>query len=285
MKGTWGLILGASSGFGLATAKKMAREGMNLVLVHRDRRSKFDEINKNFDEINELTESIFIFNQDALNSEKRAFILDEIKERVEPVGISLLLHSIAKGNLKQITHMKSSIATSESELEHEFKKINQHQSEVDFGSGRLEELDFTLTNQAMATSLLSWTYALHDLGMFAKTARIIGLTSEGDKKIWPGYGAVAVAKSNLETLAKYMAVEFAGSGLRTNIIQAGITKTPSMEMIPGSDLMTASAKYRNPMGRLTTTSDVANVVYLLCRPEADWINGTRIIVDGGEHLV
>ena len=56
-------------------------------------------------------------------------------------------------------------------------------------------------------------------------------------------------------------------------------------MIPGSDLMKDSAKFRNPYGRLTTPEDVANVVYLLCQPEADWINGTRIVVDGGESLV
>ena len=36
--------------------------------------------------------------------------------------------------------------------------------------------------------------------------------------------------------------------------------------------------------RLTLPEDVANVVYLLSKDEAAWINGTIIPVDGGEHI-
>jgi NAD(P)-dependent dehydrogenase (short-subunit alcohol dehydrogenase family) len=35
---------------------------------------------------------------------------------------------------------------------------------------------------------------------------------------------------------------------------------------------------------MTSPKDVANAVYLLCRPEAIWINGTILKVDGGESL-
>ena len=38
-EGCWGVILGGSSGFGLATAHKLAAHGMHLCLVHRDRRA------------------------------------------------------------------------------------------------------------------------------------------------------------------------------------------------------------------------------------------------------
>jgi len=55
-------------------------------------------------------------------------------------------------------------------------------------------------------------------------------------------------------------------------------------MIPGSDEIKKITQNRNPFGRLTTPQDVANVVSLLCRPEAAWINGCVIPVDGGEHL-
>ena len=41
---------------------------------------------------------------------------------------------------------------------------------------------------------------------------------------------------------------------------------------------------RNPFKRITTPQDVANVVYLLAKDEAAWINGSIIIADGGEHI-
>jgi len=262
----------------------MAESGMNLILIHRDRRSVLEEIQRAFDEMAEKV-NVNSFNIDALDEAKRKEIILEIHEKVGAGRIDLLLHSIAKGNLKLIGERNRQVPEPETVTEEHLAKLREQQNEVNHGSQKLRELDFSLTMQAMATSMLSWAQSLIDKNLFSKKARIIGLISEGHNKIWPGYGAIAVAKSSLETLSKYMAVEFAGLGIRTNVIQAGITPTPSMEMIPGSDLMKSSAKYRNPYGRLTRPEDIANVVYLLCQPEADWINGSCLIVDGGEHLV
>ena len=55
-------------------------------------------------------------------------------------------------------------------------------------------------------------------------------------------------------------------------------------MIPGSAHLKAQARVRNPFGRLTSPEDVANVIYLLSLPEAAWINGEVIRVDGGERI-
>jgi enoyl-[acyl-carrier-protein] reductase (NADH) len=135
----------------------------------------------------------------------------------------------------------------------------------------------------MANSLLDWTRAILDAELFHQDARIIGLTSEGAHKHWDGYAAVSIAKASLESLAKYMAVEFAPFGLKTNLIQAGITATSSLKMIPGSEKLLEIGTNRNPMGRITQPEDVAKVISLLCSDDAFWINGALIHVDGGEH--
>ena len=57
-----------------------------------------------------------------------------------------------------------------------------------------------------------------------------------------------------------------------------------MRAIPGSDELKQHSLMRNPFKRLTTPEDVANVVYLLSKEEAAWINGSIIPVDGGEHI-
>ena len=95
---------------------------------------------------------------------------------------------------------------------------------------------------------------------------------------------VAAAKVALESIVRAMAVELAPFGIRSNVVQAGITDTPALQAIPGSDHLKANARSRNPLGRLTTPRDVANVIYLLSLDDAAWINGEVIRVDGGEHI-
>jgi NAD(P)-dependent dehydrogenase (short-subunit alcohol dehydrogenase family) len=125
---------------------------------------------------------------------------------------------------------------------------------------------------------------LFERNLLADDARIFGLTSEGNQIVWRGYAAVAAAKVALESLARSIAVEYAPYGIRCNVIQAGITETPALAAIPGSDHMKAEAQRRNPFHRLTTPIDVANAIYLLSLDEAAWINGAVIRVDGGEHI-
>ncbi len=48
-KNYWALILGGSTGMGLASAKKLASMGMNIFVVHRDKKSLASKIEKDFD--------------------------------------------------------------------------------------------------------------------------------------------------------------------------------------------------------------------------------------------
>ncbi len=252
-KDKWAVILGGSSGLGLASAKKLASHGMNICIVHRDRKSNLSAFDTAIKEIKTLGLNVKTFNQDALKNE----VLQEIISQLPKNSIKILIHSIAKGSLKKMTGQKSDI-------------LNMH--------------DLDITIHAMATSWYQWTQALIEKECFSDKARNISFTSEGSTKVWPGYVAVSAAKVVLESLMRNMAMEFAPLSINSNCIQAGITETPSFLAIPGSDELSKMAKKRNPFHRLTTPEDVANAVYLLCRPEADWINGTVLKVDGGESI-
>ncbi len=255
---SWALILGGSSGLGLATAKKLATHGYHIFIVHRDRRADMEELESDFDTIRKQGVELKAFNMDALNSEKRHMLLEEVSGILSDGSkISVLVHSIAKGSLKP---MKGD------------------------GNEMLSSVDIQLTFEAMALSIYDWTKALLLKNLFAADTRVIAFTSEGNTKVLPHYGAVSVAKVALEALVRNMAVEFAPLGIKANCIQAGITKTKSFDMIPGSEVIEANAILRNPNGRLTTPEDVANVAYLLTSKEAEWITGTVIKVDGGESL-
>lgn len=250
----YALILGGSSGLGLASAKKLAAHGMGLFIVHRNTRAEMKDIEIAFEDIKAMNIPVQIFNYDVLDKGKRSEIIELAKQA--SIKFCCVLHSIAKGSLKAM--------------------IDENHA--------LSGEDFNITMQYMAYSLLDWVKDLHEYKLLAEDTRIIAFTSEGSQKAWKHYGAVSAAKAALEAIIRNIALEFAPYGIRANCIQAGITPTRSMQLIPGSEALQAYTQKRNPFNRMTTPEDVANVVYLLCRMEASWINGSIIPVDGGEHI-
>ena len=76
----WALILGGSSGFGLASAHKLSEHGLNLCVVHRDRRGAMSRIDPEFERIRDRGVSLVTFNEDALDAEVRSEILDGLAE-------------------------------------------------------------------------------------------------------------------------------------------------------------------------------------------------------------
>lgn len=301
----WALILGGSSGFGLATAHKLAEHGLNLCIVHRDRRGAMRRIEPEFEQIRERGVSLVTFNRDALAADVRSEILGAFTKTLGPQGkVRVLLHSIAFGNLKLIgpeappndeacTQLAAALGVEESLLRETVDRLFEDGCDAVQGLTTapqyaadlyLEEEDMARTVHAMGTSLLGWTQELRERGLFAPDARVLGLTSEGNQVAWKGYAAVAAAKVALESVSRSIAVEMAPYGIRSNIVQAGVTDTNALRMVPGNAHLKAQARSRNPFRRLTTPQDVADAIYLLCLPEASWINGEIIRVDGGERI-
>lgn len=255
--GYWTIVLGGSSGLGLASALKLAQHGMNICVVHRSSRAEMQRIEAAFEQIRSLGVSFLSFNMDVTRKESCDTVIDFFKKHLDTTGgVRCLLHSIAKGNLKPIIGADTNLTG--------------------------QDLALTLDN--MATSLMNWTQALHLSGLFAADARVISFTSEGSSRAWKYYAAVSAAKAALEAITRSIALEFAHLGVRANCIQAGITDTASFRKIPGSDILESYTINRNPYHRMTTPQDVANVVYLLCKDEAAWINGVVLPVDGGEQI-
>ncbi len=301
----WALILGGSSGFGLASAKKLSAQGMNICIVHRDRRGAMEQINKDFDDIKNTGVEFISFNVDALSERGMDKVISGFTETLGTQGkIRVLLHSIAFGNLKLIapqenTNNKSGAVEKLAEkLGVDASKINEAVSDLmaedvgevfpletpQYSDMLIEDEDMARTIYSMGTSLLTWTQKLSQQKLFADDARVLGLTSEGNTVAWRGYAAVSAAKVALESVSRSIAVEFAPQGIRSNIIQAGVTDTKALQAIPGSDRMKSVARLKNPFKRLTTPEDVADVVSLLARDEAQWINGALIRADGGEQI-
>ncbi len=303
----WALILGGSSGFGLATAKKLARCGFSVCVVHRDRRGAMKRITPEFEEIKSHGHGFLAQNLDALSDSGRESALTALAEQMaqgEGGRVRLLMHSIAFGNLKPLCQVSpdprrdAALQALAAKLEIGDDKLKQAVAECfDAGASalhgvvnpqyperELEDEDFERTIYAMGSSIASWVRDTHKRGLFADDARVLGMTSEGNTTAWRGYAAVSAAKVTLESVIRAIALEYAPFGIRANAIQAGVTDTPALRAIPGSAQMLAVGEYRNPFGRLTTPEDVAGFVALMCTDEAKWVNGALLHVDGGECI-
>ena len=258
----WALILGASSGFGGATAEHLAKLGLNIFGVHLDRQATMPNVERIIKEIKHYGSKAVFYNINAADSIKRNEVLDEIAERFEsePSGtIKVLVHSLAFGTLKPYITKKQEDAITQAQME--------------------------MTLDVMAHSIVYWTQGVIYRNLMKKGGRIFGLTSSGGHTAIPNYGAVSAAKASLEAHIRQLAVELGPKGITANSIMAGVTDTPALRKIPDHRKMLEYAVMKNPTGRLTTPDDVARAIVLLCDENASFISGNVVGVDGGEDIV
>lgn len=259
----WALILGASSGFGEATAIELARCGMNICGVHLDRRATLPHVEEVKAAIQSAGREAIFFNANAADEQKRQEIVCAMRERLadpaSPGTVRVLLHSIAFGALLPYVSANQDRVATKAQLE--------------------------MTSDTMAHSLVYWAQDLVSNSLMTRGGRIFAMTSSGGSRAIPNYGPVSGAKALLESHIRQLAVELAPFGITANAIRAGVADTPSARKIPGSEKLLEFAFLRNPFGRLTTPEDVAKCIAVLAHENTYWMTGNTIGVDGGEGMV
>ncbi|MDA1296931.1 MAG: SDR family oxidoreductase [Chloroflexi bacterium] len=168
---------------------------------------------------------------------------------------------------------------------------------------RFGRLDIVVNNAASGVMRLStelspkhwdWTMDINARGPWLVTreaakimgagSRVINISSPGSKMVLPSYFAVGVSKAALEAVTRYMAVELAGQGISVNGVSAGYIQTDALDAFPDELGVKELAQRPTPAGRPVQPQDVANVVAMLCGPDAAMIRGQIITVDGGETV-
>jgi NAD(P)-dependent dehydrogenase (short-subunit alcohol dehydrogenase family) len=112
---------------------------------------------------------------------------------------------------------------------------------------------------------------------------IIHIASQMGRVGNPGDAAYCATKGALLTLAKAMALDHAGDGIRVNTLSPGGVATEQMAREFG-DMATAERDWgraRHPLGRLGRPEEIAQAAVFLASDESSFMTGADLLVDGG----
>src|SRR5207302_195549 len=112
--------------------------------------------------------------------------------------------------------------------------------------------------------------------------RVVVISSVAAEQAIPGQVAYAASKAGLVGMARTLAAEWAGRGIRCNVIMPGFIATPKVLAMP--DEVRRLATEQVPLGRFGETDELAGAVAFLLSPAAAYINGAVLRGDGGYGL-
>ncbi|CAM2147860.1 3-oxoacyl-[acyl-carrier-protein] reductase FabG [Pararobbsia alpina] len=118
--------------------------------------------------------------------------------------------------------------------------------------------------------------------MKARGGRIINITSVVGASGNPGQANYAAAKAGVAGMTRALAREIGSRGITVNCVAPGFIDTDMTKVLP--EEQQAALKAQIPLGRLGSTDDIAHAVAFLASPNAGYITGVELHVNGGMFM-
>jgi enoyl-[acyl-carrier protein] reductase III len=243
-EGKVALITGASRGIGKALALRLAARGAIPIINYKQNEQLAGEV---VAEVERLGSSGLAIRADLENLDEIEGMFDQIQERFG--RLDFFVSNASASNF------------------HHFMDLKPHHL----------ERTFNLNVRAFVVGTQRAVKLMPDGG------RVVVLSSYGSIRSFPTYANLGSAKAALETWARYMAVELSPRGVNVNAVNGGIIETDSSSYFYATgrvpSLETVLPKI--PKRRMGSAAEVADSVLFLLSPEAEYVTGTTLVVDGG----
>ena len=150
----------------------------------------------------------------------------------------------------------------------------------------IEQLTAAEFDAVMATNVRGvWLLVKHEVEAMRASGRggaIVNTSSIAATGGTAGLSAYAASKGALDAMIRAVALEVGPQGIRINNVSPGVIRTPMTAGLPDAALAPIGA--HAALKRIGEPDDVGDVAVWLCTPEARFITGQSILVDGGFNI-
>ena len=147
---------------------------------------------------------------------------------------------------------------------------------------RMKDDDWTAVLDTNLSAVFRLSRAVLKTMMKARAGRIVNITSIVGSSGNPGQANYAAAKAGVAGMSRALARELGSRNITVNCVSPGFIETDMTRAL--NETQTAALLSQIPLGRLGSASDVANAVAFLAGPQAGYITGTTLHVNGGMYM-
>lgn len=244
-KGRVALVTGGTMGIGLATALEYGRAGARTVLTYRWGSADLDAVRAEFARVGAPSPLI---------------VAADVSQEADTTA---LLDAIAA------EHSKIDVFVSNVAFALRIGSLADYQERSLFKS-----IDYT------AWPMWAYTKRIHErFGQYPRY--VIGLSSDGPDGYFMNYDFVAMSKSVLETMCRYMNFRLFEEGVRVNVVRSRLVRTESFDATFGAEFHEYLASLGGFEDCYTTPEDIGKVVFALGSGLLDAVGGQVIMADKG----